>query len=84
MKIKKAEQKVTRRDFLRGSSSLGVASIVATAGLMANTDDAQAKASWAEWFQGNYRLMTDEEKKESAQRLEQRYSDEFGKNVTVD
>ncbi|MCP4464064.1 MAG: 4Fe-4S dicluster domain-containing protein, partial [Planctomycetaceae bacterium] len=51
---------------------------------MANTDDAEAKASWAEWFQGNYRLMTDEEKKESAQRLEKRYSDEFGKNVTVD
>ena len=51
---------------------------------MANTDDAQAKSSWAEWFQGNYRLMTDEEKKEAAQRLEKRYSEEFGKNVTVD
>ena len=84
MKIKKTEQKVTRRDFLRGSSSLGVASIAATAGLMANTDDAHAKATWAEWFQGNYRLMTDEEKKEAAQRLENRYSEEFGKQVTVD
>ncbi|MDP6288861.1 MAG: twin-arginine translocation signal domain-containing protein, partial [Arenicellales bacterium] len=84
MKIKKTEQKITRRDFLRGSSSLGVASIAATAGLMANTDDAHAKTTWAEWFQGNYRLMTDEEKKEAAQRLETRYSEEFGKQVTVD
>ncbi len=28
--------------------------------------------------------MTDDEKKEAAQRLEERYSEEYGKNVTVD
>ncbi len=76
MKIKKTEQKVTRRDFLRGSSSLGVASIAATAGLMANTDDAHAKATWAEWFQGNYRLMTDEERKK-LHKTRNRYSEEL-------
>ncbi len=84
MKNEKTEQKVSRRDFLRSSSSLGIASIAATAGLMANTDDVQAKSTWAEWFQGNYRLMTDDERKEAVKRLEKRYSEEYGKDVTVD
>jgi len=45
---------------------------------------ATANVTWAEEFQSNYRLMTDEEKQEAIARLEKRYSEEFGKKVTVD
>jgi ferredoxin len=43
-----------------------------------------AATEWAEHFQKNYRLMTDEEKAEARTRLERRYSSEYGKKVTVD
>ncbi|MCP4042100.1 MAG: 4Fe-4S dicluster domain-containing protein [Gammaproteobacteria bacterium] len=53
---------------------------------MAAPKEAKAtkNVTWAEHFQNHYRLMTDEEKKEAIDRLEKRYSDEFGKKVTVD
>ncbi len=37
-----------------------------------------------EWFQGNYRLMSDAEKAQARARLERRYAREYGKRVTVD
>ena len=55
-----------------------------TAALMTNSDEAQANVEWAEWFQSNYREMTDEEKQEAVERLERRYSAEYGKDVIVD
>ena len=73
-----------RRSFLKQSGGLSAASLMGTAALLTNSDDAQAKMDWAEWFQGNYRLMTDEEKTKARIRLERRYSEEFGKAVTVD
>jgi hypothetical protein len=48
------------------------------------SDDAKASTEWAEHFQKNYRLMTDEEKAEARTRLERRYSSEYGKKVAVD
>jgi Fe-S-cluster-containing dehydrogenase component len=78
------QKNLTRRDFLRRSSSVSAASFAGAAGLMVESKDAKASATWAEWFQKNYRLMTDEEKREAADRLEKRYSEEFGKKVTVD
>ncbi len=63
---------------------LGVSSLVGAGALMAQSDDPQAATSWAEHFQKNYRLMTDEEKAESRARLEARYSAEYGKPVSVD
>ena len=74
----------SRRGFLKDAGGLGIASLMGAAALLTNSDDAQAKTEWAEWFQGNYRLMTDEEKAQAKARLEKRYSKEYGKPVTVD
>ncbi len=76
----------TRRDFLRKAGTYSAASLSGAAMLLANPKPAKAttNVSWAEHFQENYRLMTDEEKKEAVERLEKRYSEEFGKKVTVD
>ncbi len=52
----------SRRSFLKSASSLSVSSLLGTAALMTMSDDAQANMEWAEWFQGNYRLMSEEEK----------------------
>ena len=76
----------TRRDFLRKATTYSAASLAGTALLM--TDPKPAKATqnvtWAEHFQKNYRLMTDDEKREAIDRLEKRYSEEFEKRVIVD
>ena len=74
----------SRRGFLKGVSMLSVNSLLGTAALMTMSDDARANMDWAEWFQGNYRLMTDEEKAQARARLERRYSRQYGKKVTVD
>ncbi len=76
----------SRRDFLRKAGTYTAASLSGTAMLLSNPKPAKATANvtWAEHFQKNYRLMTDEEKEDAIGRLEKRYSDEFGKKVTVD
>lgn len=77
----------TRRDFLKKTgavSAIGAASLVGASKLMASADNPDAEVTWAEHFQSNYRLMTDEEKREACERLEKRYSAQFGKKVTVD
>jgi len=73
----------SRREFIK-DAGLSVASLMGTAALLTGSDNAQANTEWGEWFQGNYRLMSDEEKKEALDRLERRYSKEYGKKVTVD
>ncbi len=75
---------MSRRKFVKNTSGLSAASLMGTAALMTNSDEAHANLEWAEWFQGNYRLMSDEEKEQAVARLEKRYSAEYGKNVTVD
>ncbi len=74
----------SRRGFLKDAGGLSIASLMGAAALLTNSDNAQAKTEWAEWFQGNYRLMTEEEKAKAKARLERRYSQEYGKPVTVD
>ena len=74
----------SRRNFLKNAGSLSVCSLLGTAALMTMSDDANANMEWAEWFQGNYRLMSEEEKAMARARLERRYSREYGKTVTVD
>ena len=74
----------SRRKFIKISAGLSAASLIGTAALVTGSDDAEANTSWAEHFQGNYRLMTDEEKAKTLERLEKRYSQEYGKPVTVD
>ena len=80
-----AAKEVSRRDFLKGSGGMvSIWSLLGTAALVTESDDAQAAVEWAEHFQGNYRLMTPEEKAEARARLERRYSAEYGKKVVVD
>ncbi len=74
-----SDRGASRRDFLRKAGNLGVASLAGAAALVANAEEFDAKTTWAEWFQGAYRLMTDKEKKESIARLEKRYSAQYGK-----
>lgn len=78
------KQPVSRRNFIKKMGSASVASLMGTAALMTHSDDARANTEWAEWFQGNYRLMSDEEKADAVARLEKRYSAEYEKKVTVD
>jgi molybdopterin-containing oxidoreductase family iron-sulfur binding subunit len=73
----------SRRSFLKSSACLSTASLLGAAALISGCDDTQAKISWAEQFQGNYRLMTEEEKQQALLRLERRYSAEYGQSVTV-
>ena len=77
-------QSISRRGFVKSAGGLSASSLLGTAALMTHSDETQANTDWAEWFQGNYRLMTQEEKDEACARLERRYSDEYGKKVTVD
>ena len=78
------ELKTTRRDFLRAGGMLSLSSLMGTAALMTQSDDANAAVEWGEHFPKHYRLMTTEEKNEARLRLERRYSDEYGKKVAVD
>ena len=79
-----APKAITRRGFVKKAGDLSVTSVLGTAALMTNSDEAEANSTWAEWFQGSYRLMSQEEKDEACTRLERRYSEEYGKDVTVD
>ncbi|MEW8508511.1 MAG: 4Fe-4S dicluster domain-containing protein [Candidatus Thiodiazotropha sp.] len=84
-KSKQKDSKLTtRRDFLRGAGNYTVASLSGAAMLLSDPKPAKANVTWAEHFQKNYRLMTEEEKREAIERLETRYSEEYGKKVTVD
>ncbi len=86
-KGKKGEEveDLSRRGFFKkaGKGVMGTAALAGAAALMTDTDDAEAKTTWAEFFQTNYRLMTEDEKRESVVRLERRYSEEYGKRVEV-
>ena len=66
----KAVLKRSRRDILRSGGMLSMSSLMGTAALMAQPDEAKAAVEWAEHFQKNYRLMTPEEKAEARTRLE--------------
>jgi molybdopterin-containing oxidoreductase family iron-sulfur binding subunit len=81
---KKEEKTSARREFLKKTGTISAAAIAGAAGLLTGSDEAQARVTWAEWFQDNYRLMTDEEKKEAIARLEKRYTEEFGRKTTVE
>jgi len=69
--------KESRREFLK---KIGLAA-AATAAVPAATAKA---ASIAEALQGHFELMSDEQKQKAIARLEERYSEQFGKQVTVD
>ncbi|MBE9504780.1 MAG: 4Fe-4S dicluster domain-containing protein [Proteobacteria bacterium] len=66
-----------RREFMK---SIG---ITGAAALLSNPDELEAKTTWAEHFQKAFRLMTDDEKDQAIKRLEERYSEEHGREVKV-
>ncbi len=74
----------SRRDFMKAGGMLSVSSLLGVGSLITMSEDANAAVEWAEHFQGNYRLMTQQEKAEARARLERRYSAEYGKRVVVD
>jgi len=75
---------LSRRQFFKEAGAISAAVAAAAASSVIAPEEAEARTTFAEMFQKNYRLMTDEEKKEAIARLEQRYSEEYGKKVTVD
>ena len=80
-----SEKATSRRDFLKKTGKkAGTVAFAGAAALLSGSTEAEAKLHWAEWFQTNYRLMTDKEKEESIARLETRYSEEYGKETKVD
>ena len=93
--IEKATEGVqeTRRDLLKyvglaGATALVAGSAVAEAAAgavvaPAAINPADADSTINEWLQGHYVLMSDEEKKKCIERLEKRYSAQYGKKTTV-
>ncbi len=76
-------EKSTRRGFFKKVGLGGIGSIMGAAALVTSSKEAEARTTFAEIFQKNYRLMSDQEKKESAARLEKRYGEEYGRKVRV-
>jgi molybdopterin-containing oxidoreductase family iron-sulfur binding subunit len=71
--------KESRRDFLK---KMGVAA-AATAAVPATTATSAKAASIAEALQGHFELMSDAQKEKAIARLEERYTEQFGKQTTV-
>lgn len=74
-----ADMDESRREFIK---HMGIASMAGAVALTAGSADAEA-AVFQEWFQAHYELMTDEQRRECIERLETRYTEEFGKKTTV-
>jgi Fe-S-cluster-containing dehydrogenase component len=75
-----------RRDFLKKVCASSVSALVAApaaAGASTEADNPDADVTVAEYFQGHFLLMSDEEKKQAIARLEKRYSAQYRKKTTV-
>jgi molybdopterin-containing oxidoreductase family iron-sulfur binding subunit len=75
-----------RREFLKNVCTSSLAGLVATstsAEAVVAADNPDADVTVAEFFQGHFILMSDEEKKQAIARLEKRYSAQYGKKTTV-
>lgn len=74
----------TRRDLLKYVGLASATALVAGPSIAEAAPAAKdADATYEEWFQGHYVLMSDEEKKKAIARLEKRYSAKYGKKTTV-
>ncbi len=80
-------KKQSRRDSLKGITAglLAGAGMIQTSCSPLSSDEKKEKKEmeWEEYFKGNYRLMTDEEKKATVKRLERMYEKEHGKHINV-
>ena len=83
---KKGNVNTSRRDFLKNVSIAGAATLAsnnASANVSAAPPNPDAETTAAEWLQGHFVLMSDEDKKEAIGRLEKRYTAQYGKKTTV-
>ncbi len=75
-----------RREFLKNVCASSLAGLVATstsAEAAVDADNPDADVTVAEFFQGHFLLMSDDEKQQAIARLEKRYSAQYGKKTTV-
>lgn len=80
-------KQVDRRSMLKvlGTGLLagvGATSLVAKS-VLGENNVSNARMEWEEYFKGSFRLMTDEEKKKTVERLEQLYLNQQGKPVNI-
>lgn len=76
----------SRRDFLKNVGIAGAAALVASpVSVEASVGSANpdAETTVAELYQGHFVLMSDKDKKKAIERLEKRYTAEYGKKTTV-
>jgi molybdopterin-containing oxidoreductase family iron-sulfur binding subunit len=75
-----------RREFLKYVCTSSAAALVAAPGAaeaVVNASNPDADTTVAEYFQGHFLLMSDEEKRLALERLEKRYTAKYGKKTTV-
>jgi Fe-S-cluster-containing dehydrogenase component len=75
-----------RREFLKNVCASSLAGLVATstpAQAAVDADNPDADVTVAEFFQGHFLLMSEDEKQQAIARLEKRYSAQYGKKTTV-
>jgi len=78
--------KTSRRDFIKNAGVAAAATLMsshAETADAAESENPDAEITVAEWMQGHFILMSDEEKKQAIARLEKRYSAKYKKKTTV-
>ncbi len=73
----------SRRKFLKGLAAGALGVSVAGKAIADGSGGFLTYGSWAEYFQKHYKEMTPEEKSECIARLEKKYSEQFGRKVSV-
>jgi Fe-S-cluster-containing dehydrogenase component len=76
-------RKGNRRDFLKGAAGAAAAGGAATLPGCGGPSGEKALLNWKEYFKGNYRLMTQQEKDETVRRLERLVKLQDGVNVQI-
>ena len=71
----------SRRKFLKGVATAAAAAV--PAGVLAQSSGFMTYSSWSEYFQKQFQEMTPDEVQATLKRLEEKYSKQFGKKVTV-
>jgi len=83
---KKDDEKTSRRDFLKNLGIVGASTLVpgrASAKTSVAPSNPDAEITAGEMLQGHFVLMSDEDKKKAIERLEKRYTAQYGKKTTV-
>lgn len=76
-------RQASRRKFLKGLAGGAAAAALPAAAMARSPGGVLTHSSWAEYFQRNYLLMTPEEKQAALRRMEEKYTAQYGKKVTV-